>query len=193
MSSEQTTRFRQKRKQDLVYVMGGKCILCGYDKCQQALEFHHIETIEKEYTLSSGNCRDWEQDIKEIQKCALLCSNCHKEVHVFNLKVWNTLDKNKVNEIAQTKKKQVITCLICGKTITHGSQYCPECYGFLKRKAERPLRQELKNLIREMPFTQIAKQFGVSDNAIRKWCLSEKLPKTKKEINSYSDDEWDLI
>lgn len=44
-----------------------------------------------------------------------------------------------------------------------------------------------------MSFTAIGKMFNVSDNAIRKWCDAEHLPRTKKEINSYSDEEWDLI
>ena len=35
--------------------------------------------------------------------------------------------------------------------------------------------------------------YGVSDNAIRKWCDSENLPRKSKEIKSYSDEEWDLI
>ena len=54
-------------------------------------------------------------------------------------------------------------------------------------------REELKNLIRTTSFIQIGKQFKVSDNAIRKWCLKFNLPKTKKEINSYSNKEWELI
>ena len=54
-------------------------------------------------------------------------------------------------------------------------------------------RDKLKQLIRSTPFTIIGKQFGVTDNAIRKWCNSYKLPKTKKEINSYSDEEWEKI
>lgn len=61
------------------------------------------------------------------------------------------------------------------------------------RTVERPSREELKELIRKLPFTQIAKKYGVSDNAIRKWCDFEKLPRKKTEINSYSDEEWEKI
>lgn len=62
-----------------------------------------------------------------------------------------------------------------------------------QRKVERPNREELKYLIRTLPFTQIGKMYGVSDNAVRKWCDFEKLPRKKKEINSYSDSEWEKI
>lgn len=63
----------------------------------------------------------------------------------------------------------------------------------LNRTIERPSRDELKKLIRTKPFTQIAEIYGVSDNAIRKWCDFEKLPRKKKDINSYSDEEWEKI
>ena len=43
------------------------------------------------------------------------------------------------------------------------------------------------------PFTTIANQFGVSDNAIRKWCDKFNLPRKKIDINNYSDEEWALI
>lgn len=62
-----------------------------------------------------------------------------------------------------------------------------------QRTVERPSREELKQLIRTKPFTQIGKMYGVSDNAIRKWCDFEKLPRKKNEINKYTDEEWELI
>lgn len=49
MGAEAVTKARQKRKADLVYIMGGKCSICGYDKCQQALEFHHIDKSTKKF------------------------------------------------------------------------------------------------------------------------------------------------
>lgn len=48
-------------------------------------------------------------------------------------------------------------------------------------------------MIRTKPFTSIAKDFGVSDSTIRKWCDKYKLPRTKKEINNYTDEEWNNI
>ena len=48
-------------------------------------------------------------------------------------------------------------------------------------------------MIRTRAFTSIAKDFGVSDNAIRKWCVSEGLPSKSKDIKIYSDEEWELI
>lgn len=61
---------------------GGKCILCGYCKCDSALEFHHIDPAKKDFSISNSNRRELTEDIKqELDKCVLLCANCHREVH----------------------------------------------------------------------------------------------------------------
>ena len=54
-------------------------------------------------------------------------------------------------------------------------------------------REELKNMIRTMPFTQIGNKYNVTDNAIRKWCEKFNLPKRKSDINKYSDLDWSKI
>lgn len=59
---------------------GGKCIRCGYNKCIQALEFHHLDPNKKDFTISNANFKLLEAT-EEAKKCILLCSNCHKEFH----------------------------------------------------------------------------------------------------------------
>lgn len=86
-----------------------------------------------------------------------------------------------------------VFCIDCGKQILYGSQRCPECAAKALRKVERPSRVELKVLIRNQPFTTIGKTYGVSDNTIRKWCMAEHLPTSKREINKYTDLEWETI
>lgn len=90
-------------------------------------------------------------------------------------------------------KKEEKHCPKCGKIIYPTSEYCDTCRKFLNRITVRPNREELKNLIRTLPFTEIGARYNVSDNAIRKWCDAEHLPRKKTEINSYSDEEWKLI
>lgn len=70
---------------------------------------------------------------------------------------------------------------------------CVECNGLNKRKTDRPTREELKDLIRTKPFLKLGENFGVTDNAIRKWCKYYNLPSTKKGINKISDEEWEKI
>ena len=86
-------------------------------------------------------------------------------------------------------------CTKCKKEIPVSSTtgLCRECFIFSLRKVERPSREELKNMIRTMPFTQIGEQFGVSDNAIRKWCKQESLPSRVTDIKQINDGEWEKI
>ncbi len=61
---------------------GGKCIICGYSKCGQALEFHHVDETIKDFGISAkGYTRSWEKVKKELDKCILVCANCHREIH----------------------------------------------------------------------------------------------------------------
>ena len=76
------TALRRAMKKEAVKRMGGKCSICGYDKCIDALHFHHIDPNIKDFALSSsGNTRSWEEYWTEAQKCQLVCANCHAEIH----------------------------------------------------------------------------------------------------------------
>jgi 5-methylcytosine-specific restriction endonuclease McrA len=76
-------KFRKNRKQKMVDSMGGKCQICGYNKTPKALEFHHVNPVEKEFSFggSRASPKSWEMISEELKKCILLCSNCHHEVH----------------------------------------------------------------------------------------------------------------
>lgn len=85
-------------------------------------------------------------------------------------------------------------CLNCEKNIvSKEGGICHQCLSLKSRKTERPTREELKNLIRTKSFLEIARIYGVSDNAIRKWCDSEKLPRKKSVIKNISDADWKNI
>ena len=61
---------------------GGVCQCCKYNKYIGALEFHHINPDEKDFGISvKGYTRSWENNKKELDKCVLVCSNCHREIH----------------------------------------------------------------------------------------------------------------
>ena len=61
-------------------IWGGECSHCGYSKYVGALEFHHVDPKEKDFGIS-GKVLGWERIKKELEKCVLLCSNCHREEH----------------------------------------------------------------------------------------------------------------
>lgn len=75
----------QQRKRDLVALKGGCCEKCGGEFHPNVFDFHHIDAGEKKFPLKQRNlCRTWESIVAEADKCAMLCANCHREVHTFN-------------------------------------------------------------------------------------------------------------
>jgi hypothetical protein len=81
------TTFRQRRKQKCIEYKGGKCVKCGYNKCNAALQFHHKDPEQKHFALSwNGRPHSWEKCKKELDKCDLLCANCHFELHHLKVK-----------------------------------------------------------------------------------------------------------
>ncbi len=72
---------RKKVKELALEYKGGKCQICGYSKCSAALELHHINAKEKSFGIGEkGYTRSWEKVKAELDKCVLLCANCHREV-----------------------------------------------------------------------------------------------------------------
>jgi predicted HNH restriction endonuclease len=76
-----------KRRRDLklkaILVMGGKCMICGYNKHPAVLDFHHIDPSTKLFGVSSGGfSRSWASIEQEIKKCILVCANCHREIGI---------------------------------------------------------------------------------------------------------------
>ena len=73
---------RYKIKEILVEYKGGKCEICGYNKCISALEFHHLDPNEKDFGIGQkGYTRSIEKNKEEANKCILVCANCHREIH----------------------------------------------------------------------------------------------------------------
>ena len=65
-----------------VELKGGKCQICGYNKYIGALSFHHLDENSKSFDLSTkGLTRSWARIKEEIDKCILVCENCHREIH----------------------------------------------------------------------------------------------------------------
>lgn len=79
---EAVKKRRKKLREMARDYKGGKCQICGYKKCSRALSFHHLNPKKKDFTISAkGLTRSWAKLQEEIDKCILLCANCHMEVH----------------------------------------------------------------------------------------------------------------
>ena len=75
-----TSSYRKNVKKRLIEYKGGKCQICGYNKCQDALEFHHLDPSKKDYNVSGGT-KSFNTLKSEVDKCILVCANCHREIH----------------------------------------------------------------------------------------------------------------
>ena len=158
-----------------------KCERCGLNTWLDEplnLELHHID----------GN--HYNNDFSNLQ---ILCPNCHSLTQ--NYRNNNISKKIKKCDTFSTKSTPLKTnkCCECGKLITDQAKMCQECYKKSIRKVEWPDRDVLKNDIRTQSFLSLSSKYGVSDKAIVKWCIHYNLPSKKKDIKTYSDEEWALI
>jgi predicted nucleic acid-binding Zn ribbon protein len=71
----------QNNKQKAIDYMGGKCQVCGYNRYNGALDFHHLDPTKKDKRISRYCYIGWDKLKEELDKCILVCSNCHREIH----------------------------------------------------------------------------------------------------------------
>ena len=74
-------RRRQLVDQLALDYKGRKCCVCGYDRCKRSLQFHHLAPTQKDFLISGNWGLSWEKLRKELDKCVLVCANCHGEIH----------------------------------------------------------------------------------------------------------------
>jgi hypothetical protein len=79
--SKYTVDKRRALKRRAVDYKGGKCSICGYNKCFASLDFHHTNPEEKEAQFKTMMSWTWNRVLVELDKCILVCRNCHSELH----------------------------------------------------------------------------------------------------------------
>lgn len=200
-NSKDVATFIRKRKSDLRKIFHSKCCLCGFDEVQEALEFHHVNLEEKSFQICNSRTKSLKKQLEELKKTILVCSNCHRGIHNNIYKVpdnWKDfydyeVEKQLLEKLENATKHKIYYCRRCGKEIKNNTKYCIECGHIVQQKCNRPSREELKEMIRNLPFTTIAKKYEISDNAIRKWCKKYGLPNNKKVINNITNEDWEKI
>lgn len=164
-----------KRKYEIFLERGGKCERCGYDKNLGALDFHHRDPNEKEFQidlrrLGNGNLDKLKQ---ELDKCDLLCANCHREIHNPDLDLNNI--PNLTNELVNSKlsfsnqHKYKHYCEQCGKPIkdySGGKKYCSEqCKWDAKNYPSLDELIEQYNVLKS--WQKVADYFGITRRVIQ--------------------------
>jgi len=177
--------LRRTRKEALVGFFGGGCQFCGYSRCFSNLEFHHVSG-DKLHTVSGRELQySLHRVAAEVQKCILVCSNCHGEVHAGLVSAKTVVKahhflETKVAELdglswssflGRPPRKERPPCKVCGAPCsTPRGVYCSlPCKAQDERRVERPTRGALACLISRLSWVEIGRRFRVSDNTVRKW------------------------
>lgn len=80
-ANDRTVEKQREMKRRCIEYKGGKCVLCGYDRYEGSLDFHHLEEEQKDFVISRHKSSPFEMLKQELDKCVLVCSNCHREIH----------------------------------------------------------------------------------------------------------------
>jgi len=131
-----------------------KCERCGEDHIS-CLDFHHIDRTEKEYGVSYFARYSFKLAKKEMEKCIVLCSNCHRKEHWDDDKISQIkkelvlLEVQKEKIIKERKEKKYKACKKCGRDrneaeFVKGKCYCRECYNFLQKEKMKKRRRKIK-------------------------------------------------
>jgi hypothetical protein len=114
-SKQRIQEHRRKIKRKSIDLSGGSCLRCGYNACDAAMIFHHVNPEEKDFCLN-GNCRSWERCRVELNKTVMFCCRCHVELHSG---LW-TMHDEMIEKQAEIRRQYVDKPLI---------EYCVEIPG----------------------------------------------------------------
>ena len=201
--------IRRRNKIKLVEYKGGKCEICGYNKCIDALEFHHLNPNEKDFGVSCGDTRSIEKLKAEVDKCIMVCANCHREIHAKEREEKRLLrheEEKKKEEIYfenNPKKEKIdlndiindVNAKIPKKDIAKKNGVSVKVIKTLLKKNGIEYNESHTNITSTITvddfvqqfkkygsFSQLSNYYGVSDNAIRKWCRRNDIPWKKEDI-----------
>lgn len=173
--SERVKNWRKNTKRRIVDAFGSNCGACGYNKCIQALELHHLDPNEKEFSFGSvrANPISWEKIVKELRKCVLLCSNCHREVHNNMREIGlecPRFDETQADYKANKRKELTDHCPICGNEKSCHLKTCSRNCATKKNLKVQWDEIDLYDffVIQKLSKTKIAQIVGCSDVAVNK-------------------------
>lgn len=210
---------RRRYKHLLIEYKGSICEKCGKKFRDEVFDFHHVNPKEKEFGIGSFKVLNLEKLKKEADKCMLLCSNCHRELHA------ELHDKEREERLLKEAEeiRKIYINKVNGINVKNPHKYLPyeEIMGYISENMPKktiaskfnvklktinkflkennityreqkvvlkPTKEELISLLEKNNFCKIGRMFGVSDNAVRKWCVKYNInyKKTNTKLDGYT-------
>lgn len=141
------------------------CSICGIEPFWQG----------KNLTLILDHVNGVNNDDR-LENLRWVCPNCNQQLE--------TTGHTKFHTINKAKYQNNIKHCQCGKIISRNAQKCTKCAGASKKKTLLLTKDELSELIKHKSFSEIGRDYNVTDNAVRKWCKKYNLPYRRKDINN---------
>lgn len=144
---------------------------------------HHVDPTKKEFGIGAGGVtRAWSKVLVELDKCVLLCKNCHGEVHSGLIEMSILSEILRKDLLVRRRRAETIiknsdlTRTVseprecdCGKIVSKGATRCMDCYRrTMQTKIDWPPVDELLSMIESTSYAETGRKLGVSDNAVRK-------------------------
>jgi hypothetical protein len=172
------TELRRETKAKCIEYKGGKCEKCGYDRCPGVLQFHHLVPGEKDFGIAhSGHSRSFEKCKPELDKCIMVCANCHGEIHAEEHKETRSSRLEEFKLLTRPERQPTTSvlkpCSNCQKEIKVYKSYDTR-YNYCNRACRDshlnnlgwPSKEELRTMRKEMSVKDIALKINKSQRAI---------------------------
>lgn len=171
-SSDRVREWRHRTKKRIVRAMGGKCVVCNYSKCRRALDLHHLNSEEKEFSFGKimANPKRWDKLVGELRKCVLICCRCHAEVHNGLIKISKNVIRFNEEYVSYKKEKEMDQCPVCkGKKHLYNKTCSYSCAAKLSGKVNwDEINLEDLLISKNMSYSSIGRMLDISGNAVKK-------------------------
>lgn len=176
VGSEAVKRWRRNTKQRMIDAMGGSCAICGYDRCPEAMDFHHLDPTKKDIALGGirANPVSWERLTAELRKCVLLCATCHREHHAGIVSIpqdIKSFDETFADYKLIERTAKMNHCPVCEKLKSEASVTCSRaCAAKQKGKIDWD-KYDVPALCHGQSYEAVGRLLGCTGAAVKKRLL----------------------
>lgn len=174
--------WRKRTRERIIRALGCKCVCCGYQRCAQAMDCHHLSPDEKEYTVAQllSNIRSWAIIVAELKKCVLVCKCCHTEIHVGLAEIPANAARFDIHYEDYHEQMATNACPVCGKQKAIHLIVCSRsCAAKRSRKVDWSNIDLLSLLKQYGTYAAVGAILGVSGAAVSKRFRKLKFQRTR--------------